>query len=120
MGRWTETRRRYYQLHKKEFAERSKKWYADPKHKVRLREKKLGVNFWELVNKQDNKCGICGQEFTDYSKVHIDHDHETGYVRGLLCRDHNRGLGFFKDDWELLQKASEWIFKGKVRYLNGQ
>lgn len=118
-NQWKETRQRYYQANKETFAQRSAKWYADPDHKVRLREKKLGVNFWELVNKQNNKCGICDIEFVDYSQVHIDHDHETGLVRGLLCKQHNRGLGFFKDDWELLERASKWIFDGKVKALNG-
>jgi hypothetical protein len=119
MAKYSETRAQYYQNNKKTYAARSKAWYASPENKIRVREKKLGVNFWELVAKQNNRCGICNIEFTDYSKVHIDHDHETNYVRGLLCREHNRGLGFFEDNYELLEKAAKWIFEGKVRYLNG-
>lgn len=114
-----ETRRKYYKDNKEKYSKRSNIWYSNPKNKIRIRERKLGVNFWELVERQNNKCGICGEEFTNYSNVHIDHDHETGLVRGLLCKQHNRGLGFFKDDWELLEKASKWIFNGKVRHLNG-
>ncbi len=114
-----ESRRNYYESNKESYATRSQEWYSNPENKRRVREKKFGIKFEDLIAKQGNKCGICGTEFTDYSKVHIDHDHETGYVRGLLCRDHNRGLGFFNDDWELLEKAAQWIFNGKVGYLNG-
>lgn len=112
---YKETRAKYYQENKEAFAKRSREWYANPDHKVRLREKKLGVDFWQLVADQDNKCGICDEEFSDYSQVHIDHDHDTGVVRGLLCKQHNRGLGFFKDDAALLLRAAAWITKGRVK-----
>lgn len=109
--KYPETRQRYYENNKEQFAERSKAWYSNPDNKRRLREKKFGVKLEDLILAQDNKCGICHEEFTDYSKVHIDHDHITGKVRGLLCRQHNRGLGFFNDDPQLLLAAWIWLRK---------
>lgn len=41
--------------------------------------------------------------------VAIDHDHVTGNIRGLLCNGCNKGLGLFKDDVNILQKAKEYL-----------
>lgn len=60
-----------------------------------------------LLLAQGNRCGICTKLFV--KTPHIDHDHKTGKVRGLLCNDCNTGLGRFKDDFSVVRAA--------VRYL---
>lgn len=55
-------------------------------------------------------CMICGHIEND-RKLHIDHDHETGEVRGKLCRECNHGIGNFRDNTELLQKAITYLKK---------
>ena len=63
--------------------------------------------FWERCG---GKCGICGTELDPEDKdTHIDHCHRTGKVRGLLCGHHNRGLGYFNDDPELLECAALYL-----------
>lgn len=52
-------------------------------------------------------CEICGKDLE--GKGNIDHDHATGKVRGVLCGPCNRGLGIFKDDIALLQKATQYL-----------
>lgn len=42
-----------------------------------------------LLALQGNSCGICGQPFTEARPVNIDHDHASGFVRGLLCASCN-------------------------------
>ena len=54
----------------------------------------------ELV-KQDNKCKICDKELT---KPHVDHDHNTGRYRGMLCTACNNGLGIFEKNKVRFQK----------------
>jgi len=49
--------------------------------------------FDELVVRQGGVCAICGQPDPE----HLDHDHETGAVRGVLCFNCNGGLGQFRD-----------------------
>ena len=61
-----------------------------------------------LIQRQDGKCKICQ---TVMEKPHVDHDHKTGAIRGLLCNHCNLGLGHFFDNPDLLERA-----KG---YLNG-
>ena len=52
--------------------------------------------------RQEYKCGICGRE---KEKLHVDHNHKTGKVRGLLCNKCNLAIGQFGDDIQTLQKA---------------
>lgn len=60
-----------------------------------------------LFTEQKGVCAICHEPLTD--KYHIDHNHQTGALRGLLCRSCNVGLGFFKDSTSRLLAG--------VRYL---
>ena len=64
-------------------------------------------NLW---NNQNGLCKICESELSEGAhKPHVDHDHNTGEVRGILCANCNRGLGAFKDDKILLLKAIDYL-----------
>lgn len=63
------------------------------------------AEFAALAEQQGDKCAICGDEVP----LHVDHDHETGVVRGLLCTRCNPGLGFFRDDVGLLRRAIRYL-----------
>lgn len=70
----------------------------------------LSLEEFEAMNEaQDGKCAICGQPCPIHSRLSVDHDHETGRVRGLLCSSHNVGLGMFGDDPDLLIAAAEYL-----------
>ncbi len=66
----------------------------------------------EMMKAQDNKCAVCGE--TSQKALHIDHCHATGVVRGLLCNNCNTGIGFFRDNPELLKNAADYLndFRG--------
>lgn len=64
-----------------------------------------------LLEDQKEVCKICGLFCKTGRSLAVDHNHETGKVRGLLCSSCNVGLGNFKDDTNLLKKA--------IEYLNG-
>lgn len=69
-------------------------------------KRQYGITLEEYDFRISLGCGICG-ELTD--SMHLDHDHQTGAVRGALCREHNIGLGYFKDDPEMLEKAAAYL-----------
>lgn len=62
----------------------------------------------EMRQHQNNKCAICDQIEID---LFVDHDHDTGKIRGLLCHNCNVGLGWFKDDIISMLNAVEYILK---------
>ncbi len=61
-----------------------------------------------LLDKQEGTCAICSQD-APARALHVDHDHETGEVRGLLCNNCNRGLGLLKDDVVVLRSAITYL-----------
>lgn len=73
-------------------------------------------DYYEMLEKQDCKCAICGSEQVNNmrvssNKLFIDHCHTSGEVRGLLCSKCNHALGLFNDDVNLLHSAIEYLNK---------
>lgn len=56
-------------------------------------------------------CALCEvpERQSRYGKLHVDHDHASGNVRGLLCDHCNIGLGHFRDDPAVLAKARNYL-----------
>jgi hypothetical protein len=61
-----------------------------------------------LLEAQEGSCAICTVPF-ELTRAHVDHDHTTGHVRGLLCGSCNRGLGLLRDDKHLLARAIVYL-----------
>lgn len=76
---------------------------ANQRHKAK---RKAELEHW--LQLQDYKCCICHGELT-IETVNRDHCHVSDEYRGLLCRACNYGLGFFRDNSELLQRAVEYL-----------
>ena len=70
--------------------------------------------YLDLVLEQNNRCKLCGTDIPGDKRKHftVDHDHQTGKVRGLLCSKCNQGLGCFKDQKDLLVKAILYLDEG--------
>jgi hypothetical protein len=69
-------------------------------------KKRYGITSKEADNLK-KECELCGS--TD--NLHIDHNHETNEVRGVLCTNCNRGIGHLKDSPTLLLKAVKYLEK---------
>ena len=95
-------------------------YYQNNTEKVKLKNKKqwlkrkynMEINQFQSIKiKQKGNCAICNTKLEDGFLVHVDHDHETGNVRGILCRWCNTGLGNFKDSMVNLKSALRYLKK---------
>ena len=68
-------------------------------------------DYYRMLEQQDNGCAICGikDPGSRCRNFHVDHCHETGKVRGLLCHKCNRALGLFDDNIERLKSAANYL-----------
>lgn len=99
----------------------------DPRPGAQVRERTRTLRLygltqadWDaLVRKQKDRCAICqtSRPGGRGERWHIDHDHVTGQVRGLLCHRCNMGVGFFLDDPEILAAAARYVAKHRQMEL---
>lgn len=62
-----------------------------------------------MLEKQEGVCAICRQPPCTDGFLSVDHDHETGRVRALLCHACNTGIGFLRDEPDLLRTAAAYL-----------
>jgi len=81
-------------------------------------ERKFGItriDFDRMVDEQDGCCAICLQPPSTAKghsvkhRLHVDHCHKTGKVRGLLCNNCNAALGYFADDTVAMARAIRYL-----------
>jgi hypothetical protein len=89
------------------------RYRTKPEVKERNRRRRLellyGITYEEyevIRTAQKNACAIC---FISPERFHVDHNHETGKVRGLLCGSCNMALGLFKENETNLLVAVEYL-----------
>ena len=93
-----------------------KAWRARHPEKAKQRGRRTNVesygitmaDYEDMLAAQGNACAICETSFGD-ATPHVDHNHESGRVRALLCLHCNTGIGHLKDSAILLQRAAEYI-----------
>lgn len=72
----------------------------------------IGVDEYDrILASQKGRCAICGAKYADRrrARLAVDHCHETGLIRGLLCSSCNQGIGQFKDDPKRLRNAAAYL-----------
>lgn len=100
-------------------------WYSRNKEHVKSSQRKYQLQkyslteqaYSEMLEAQQGACAICGTtEPTGKWKVFaVDHCHDTGEVRGLLCNECNRGMGLLGDDPDRLRQAADYLVKHKEK-----
>lgn len=72
-----------------------------------------------IMDEHNGQCDICGttEPGGPHKTFNLDHDHETGEIRGILCRRCNTSIGQFQDSVTLLRKAADYLNKHQTRDL---
>jgi hypothetical protein len=85
---------------------------------LRNRLHKYGLtidDYKKLYKAQNGKCAICS---TSYKRLCVDHSHDTGCVRGLLCKKCNFMVGFAEDNSIKLMLAMAYLEHLKIPFIN--
>ena len=108
-----EMSRKYYQDHQDAMKEKARRYRQTNKARIkrnRLRSRYGEVKYDEMFTKQEGRCAICGRHQSELPKaLCVDHVHNTGEIRALLCSDCNLGIGSFFDNPDLLILAAEYL-----------
>ncbi len=91
------------------WVEKNKKRVVDAQLKHRLK-KDYGLTveqYEEMLCAQDGRCAVCRKP--DRVRLSVDHDHNNGKVRGLLCRKCNTALGLLGDDLPLVEALLNYV-----------
>lgn len=124
--------------HKQGIADRKReaikaRYAADPsrylRRRIQIRLERGGLTM-DWYDQRAGRCGICGTtEPGGQGGWHIDHDHRccnddkslpfgcAKCIRGILCNQCNIGLGYFKDDPDILRAALAWVEGHRVAPL---
>lgn len=82
--------------------------YDADRQRARTFLRKYGLtvaDYDAMMLKQDGRCATCRQA----APLHVDHDHNTGRVRGLLCKGCNVALGMVRDDQDTLRSLIGYL-----------
>jgi len=91
--------------------DKRKKYYpdSDRAHHLMFTYGITVAEYDRLYAEQAGGCAICGESCPTGRRLAVDHDHDTGRVRGLLCARCNNGLGNFQDDPDRLRLAVAYL-----------
>ena len=99
----------------------NKAWKEKNKERLRTHNRdywlrrKYGVDvkwYESTLLKQKGGCAVCGDKPTD-RRLSVDHDHETGEVRGILCDPCNTALGLLQESHERIEALCSYLTKYK-------
>jgi hypothetical protein len=102
--------------HPERHADNQRRYEARPEYSTEVREghlrRKFGITLEQYearLREQGGGCAVCKRPPKPGKSLHVDHDHETGYVRGLPCFRCNAALGQLDDDLERIEAALTYV-----------
>ncbi|MCZ2076552.1 MAG: endonuclease VII domain-containing protein [Bryobacterales bacterium] len=116
--RWARANRRRLNEYNRLRRAREAAWPKEKRDAAALRKtaRYWGVSesdFEAFKKAHGGKCEICG--ITPQGRIHVDHNHTTGMIRGILCHACNYGIGCFKDNAARLVRAAQYLREREER-----
>ena len=107
--RWAQENPDRVAAHQAEYRATGRKRVIDRRYQLKRKYGITPEHYDALLAEQDGGCAICGRAPRDDIALHVDHDHATGAIRGLLCFRCNNALGDFDDDHDRLGAALTYL-----------
>ncbi len=107
--RWQRENPERYRATQLEYAASGRKQVADRKSHLKRKYGMTLADYDRMFDEQGGVCAICEKPRPEERTLHVDHDHGTGVVRGLLCFRCNNALGDFDEQYELFRKAADYL-----------
>jgi len=92
-----------------EYAASGRKQISDRKSYLKRTYGITIADYEVMVEAQQGVCAICLEARPEERTLHIDHDHESGAIRGLLCFRCNNALGDFREQFDIFQRAADYL-----------
>jgi hypothetical protein len=114
--RWQLANKEKVAKYKEGFKDAERSWKRNSKLRIRF-----GItlhDYERLLQEQGGVCAICRRAPADNTKqraLAVDHCHQTGTIRGLLCGPCNLALGLFQDKAEFLVMAAEYLDRERLK-----
>jgi len=116
--RWQQENPDRYRARLDAYKQSGKKKISDRKSHLKRKFGLTQAEYDELLELQDGGCAICGELPGERVSLHVDHDHLTGEVRGIVCVRCNNALGLFREDPALLTEAAHYlVFHRRTRLV---
>jgi hypothetical protein len=122
-------RRQKYLDNKAEINAKCRAYYRRNKSQIRNQKlvKTFGITqdaYNEMFLMQNGVCAICKQKGHRHhgidSLLYVDHCHDTGTIRALLCGRCNKGIGLFLDNPEFLREAADYVVRHSITAMRGR
>lgn len=127
---WYEKNKEHARAYAREFqkqperAERRRQYNRERYYNLTVRERNrdnylrrtfgIGLDEYnEMLAAQDNRCAICRTTCKSGRQLAVDHCHATGTIRGLLCMNCNRILGWADEDADRLMAAAAYVLQNR-------
>jgi hypothetical protein len=112
--RWRKENPEHLAAYMRAYRQRPERKRADRDGHLR-RKFGIGIEDYErMLEAQGDVCAICKKPRPEERTLHVDHDHDTGKIRGLLCFRCNNALGDFDEHYDLFVKAADYLDRDDV------
>lgn len=107
--RWQQQNSERYRAKQQQYVDEGRKQAWNRKSYLKRRYGLTLEQYDEMLAAQGGVCAICRKPRPEERTLHIDHDHQTGKIRGLLCFRCNNALGDFDEEYELFVRAADYL-----------
>jgi hypothetical protein len=104
--------KKYHEEHRdKDLSTKKEKYRCEGRNYYLLKLYGITTIDWQdMFDKQEGKCAICGIHQSEVkSTFHVDHNHETNKVRGLLCSKCNQAIGLVGESISTLNSMIDYL-----------